>query len=97
MKGTFIFRLRQTIHVGFVVIPILLFSPVLYCSLTTPFALIDDYRVWLYFMIFDDITSWLSQTFLYSDSRRYRPLFDLYTAITWEVFGATPWHHRLLR
>ena len=84
----------------FLVIPSLLFIPVLYYSLTTPFGLVDDYVLSGHVRIFNDsFLGWLDRTFLnFSDSRaRYRPFWEIYNAITWSLFGATPWMHHLSR
>lgn len=62
----------------FVVIPSLLFIPILYYSLTTPFGLVDDCGMWRYVHIFNDpFSDWLNHTFLnFSDRRpRYRPFW----------------------
>lgn len=85
----------------FLVIPSLLFIPVLYYSLTTPFGLVDDYQMWQYILyVFNDsFLDWLNYTFLnFSDRRtRYRPFWEIHNAITWSLFGATPWAHHLSR
>lgn len=60
----------------FLVIPSLLFIPILYYSLTTPFGLVDDYEMWRHVHIFNgSFSDWLNHTFLnFSDRRpRYRP------------------------
>ena len=81
-------------------IPSLLFIPILYYSLTTPFGLVDDYRILNHVQRFDDLVSRLSEgTFL--DFRvtrgRYRPFWRPYNAITAHLFGATPWAYHLGR
>lgn len=84
----------------FLVVPSLLHIPILYYSLTTPFGLVDDYVLSGYVRIFNDsFLGWLDRTFLnFSDSRaRYRPFWEIYNAITWSLFGATPWMHHLSR
>ncbi len=79
-------------------LPLLLFLPVLYYSLTTPFALVDDYGM-CYFVEFLDhkkkFSDWLQRQVLDFSYGRYRPFFDLYNMASWKLFGATPWHHHL--
>ncbi len=80
--------------------PLLLFIPVLYYSLTTPFALVDDYGM-CYYVEFLDNTSrfqkWFQTQIVDFSYGRYRPVFDLYNMVTWKVFGASPWLHHLAR
>ena len=83
-----------------IVIPSLLLIPVLRYSLTTPLSLVDDYALWKEMAIFDgSISRWANSTFLnFSSVRtRYRPLWAIYNATTWSLFGATPWMHHLSR
>ena len=83
-----------------VVTPSLLLIPALYYSLTTPFGLVDDYALWKDMDIFDGpISRWANWQFLnFSAARiRYRPLWEIHNAITWSLFGATPWMHHLSR
>ncbi len=81
---------------------LLLFLPVLYYSLTTPFALEDDYSAWGHSFMFDRaglFTQWLYLQFLDLDfgEERYRPLWEFYNAVAWKVFGTTNWLHHLAR
>jgi len=81
-------------------VPSLLLIPVLYYSLTTPFALVDDYGMCYYVEYLDNLKrfiKWADQQFLQSGSGRYRPFFDLYNMVTWKVFGPIPWLHHLSR
>ena len=81
-------------------VAILLFLPVLYYSLNTPFALIDDYDQWSIVRIFDSpqqFSEWLDNQFLEFNSNRYRPFWEFYNAVTWKVFGPIPWLHHLAR
>ena len=81
-------------------VAIVLFLPVLYYSLNTPFALIDDYYQWSIVRIFDSpqqFSEWLVNQFLEFNSNRYRPFWEFYNAVTWKVFGPTPWLHHLAR
>ena len=87
---------------AFVAVPVLLYLPVLYYSLNTPFALVDDYRTWVFIRIFDGFDifyDWLSTEFLGYDwyDLRYRPFWEFYSAATWKVFGPVPWLHHLAR
>ena len=80
-------------------VPLLAFVPVLYYSLTTPFALVDDYRELQFVELLDgprQFLEWCRRNFLESRSR-YRPFFDLYHAFTAKIFGAEPWLHHLAR
>ena len=86
----------------FVVIPSLLLSPILYYSLTTPFALVDDYGDWTHVYNLDSFSSffrWVNVSFLhFSDHHeRYRPFWEIYNALAWKGFGPTPWAHHLSR
>ena len=80
----------------------LLFLPVFYYSLTTPFALVDDYGDWYYFL-FDSpkqFFRWFESRFLdlgHFGHNRYRPFWEFYNAVTWKVFGPTPHLHHLAR
>lgn len=81
-------------------LPFLLFLPVIYYSLTTPFALVDDYGM-CYFVEFLDhkkkFSDWFQRQVLDFSYGRYRPFFDLYNMVTWKVFGARPWLHHATR
>ena len=80
-------------------VPLLAFVPALYYSLTTPFALIDDYRELQFVELLDgprQFLEWCRRNFLESRGR-YRPFFELYYAFTAKIFGAEPWLHHLAR
>ena len=87
--------------VAFAAIPALLYIPVLYYSLTTPFSLVDDYVLWKYLHIFDGLHT-LSDALgakgyeVWGDVR-YKPAWDFYIGATWKIFGPTPWLHHLAR
>ena len=85
--------------IAFVAIPVLLYIPVLYYSLNTPFALVDDYIVWRGIKIFDWFDVWINMEFFGYDwgDLRYRPFWELYSGTTWKVFGPTPWLHHITR
>ena len=85
--------------IAFVAIPVLLYLPVLYYSLNTPFALVDDYIIWSVLNIFDRFYEWLALEFLGYDwvDPRYRPFWEFYSGATWKVFGTTPWLHHIAR
>lgn len=80
-------------------VPVVLFLPTLYYSLTTPFGLVDDYHLSHYAFIFNlsDLASGLTaaESILHPD--RYRPFWDFYNAVTWTIFGPVPWLHHLAR
>ena len=81
-------------------VPLLGFVPVLYYSLTTPFALVDDVTLLQLVEILDgprEFLEWCRWTFLESGIFRYRPIHDLYPALTAKIFGAEPWLHHLAR
>ena len=80
-------------------IPVLLYLPVLYYSLNTPFALVDDYIIWQIIDIFYQFSAWLHMEFLGFDwvDPRYRPFWEFYSGVTWKVFGTAPWLHHLAR
>lgn len=70
-------------------VPVVLFLPALYYSLTTPFGLVDDYELSRYASIFN-LPDFRHQA-------RYRPFWDFYNAVTWTIFGPVPWLHHLAR
>ena len=80
---------------------LLLFLPVFQYSLTTPFALIDDYWDWRFVTFFDgpqEFLSGLRDIFLSTKlEARYRPAWYLDAAVAWKLFGPTPWLHHLSR
>jgi len=74
----------------------LLFFPVIYYSLTTPFALVDDYGMCYYVEFFDNsarFLNWLERKVVHFNYGRYRPFFDLYNMATWKIFGPSPLLH----
>lgn len=87
--------------------PGLLFLPVLYYSLTTPFGLVDDYNnLWSFASIFDDageFFQWVKKQFLAWTRLdtvrfpRYVPFWEFSNGLLWKIFGPTPWLHRLTR
>ena len=90
----------RILTVAFFVPAALLFAPVLYYSLDTPFGLVDDYADWKYSLIFTSpalFLDWLDFTFLGTDVLRYRPFWEFYNATAWSIFGTNPWLHHLSR
>lgn len=90
----------RILAIAFFIPAALLFAPVLYYSLDTPFGLVDDYADWKYSIIFTSpalFLDWVDFTFLGTDVLRYRPFWDFYNAAAWSVFGTTPWLHHLSR
>ena len=83
------------------VVPGLLFLPVLYYTLTTPFALIDDYAMAKVLMgILDsreEFFRWLTDLTYRDGEYRHRPFWEFYNAATWHVLGPLPWLHHLAR
>ena len=84
--------------------PAPLFLPVLYYSLTTPFALVDDYHQWfLGTLILDSpehFFQWFRHQFLdvdFPDADLWRPLWELHSAATWKLLGPRPGLHHLAR
>ncbi len=89
-------------------VPVLLFLPVFYYSLHTPFSLADDYGMFRTpFYHFDSLAQfrhWIETRFLApylgevpTVHHRYRPFWEFYNMVTWKVFGPTPWLHHLAR
>ena len=90
----------RILAIAFFIPAALLFAPILYYSLDTPFGLVDDYSDWKYSIIFTSpalFLDWIDFTFLGTDVQRYRPFWDFYNAAAWSVFGTTPWLHHLSR
>ena len=87
--------------IAFAAVPIVLYIPALYYSLTTPFSLVDDYVLWKYLHIFDGLHT-LSDALgakgyeVWGDVR-YKPAWDIYIGATWKIFGPAPWLHHLAR
>ncbi len=86
----------------FIAIPALLFIPVFYHSLATPFAFIDDYHDWTWVEVIESpsrISHWFYERFLAFEyiGSRYRPFFEIYNMLAWKLFGPTPWLHHLGR
>lgn len=80
----------------------LLYLPVLYYSLTTPYALVDDYQDWQFIALLDSqaqLFQWLRGTLwgLAEPENRYRPFWEFYNAVAWKVYGANPALHHLSR
>ena len=83
------------------VVPALLFAPVLYYSLDSPLRLIDDYVHWRYLRILESPSSFLTWiewvVGIDEVGWRYRPTWQLYNAIVWKWFGADASAHHLIR
>ena len=81
---------------------LLLYLPVFYYSLTTPFGLVDDYHSWQFVALLDSpaqLFQWLRGVLwgLAEPDSRYRPFWELYNAAAWQVFGPNPAPHHLSR
>lgn len=90
------------LKVVFIAIPTLLFIPVFYYSLTTPFALVDDYFDWTWVEVFESprrFSHWFYERFLTLEGtgNRYRPFFEFYNMLAWKILDPTPWLHHLSR
>ena len=75
---------REKLQVALFAAAFLLLAPVLYYSLTTPFALIDDYGRWKFVRILDSpeqFFDWLHLNFLDPDADRFWPLREFYDAV----------------
>ena len=99
--------------IAFAAIPALLYLPVFYYSLDTPFALVDHYVEWVFLRIFDHFNHWLYAEFVilgrsqhwldveylgrHWENFRYRPFWEFYIGATWKVFGTAAWLHHLAR
>ena len=100
---------RPALLIPLILIPaLLLYLPVFYYSLTTPFGLVDDYFLWQRITLLDDparLVSWLKATFIPGENadfldprgRRYTPFWEFYGAVVWKVFGPNPALHHLSR
>ena len=85
-----------------IIIPAALFIPILYYSLTTPFALVDDYYDWTWVEVIESprlLAQWFYERFIGFEyiGSRYRPFFELYNMLAWKLFGPVPWLHHLGR
>ena len=93
------FARRPLAEAVFWSVPVVLFLPALYYSLTTPFGLVDDIYYSFYASVLDDIfgrSDPLAQSFVL-DPGRHRPFWDFHQAVAWTVFGPVPWLHHLAR
>ena len=91
------------------VVPALLYAPVLYYSLQSPFNLIEDYSHWIHVHILESPSSffaWLKWAVGIGEEvrpdptlvgSRYRPLWQMYNAVTWTWFGTNAAAHHLTR
>ena len=83
------------------VVPALLYAPVLYYSWNSPYRLVEDYTHWHYLHIFDSSSSFLAWidwvVGIDKMGWRYRPAWQLYNAIVWKVVGADASAHHLFR
>ena len=83
--------------------PALLLLPALYYSLTTPFALVDDYvsqeglRNLLIFDNHENALHWFYRSFVTVEIDRFRPFWEVANGFALQVFGARPWLHHLSR
>lgn len=88
-----------------VILPSLLFFPILYYSLNTPFGLTDDYFNFSIITKFDDLLSFwrrlMDNGFIlpnFSDPpERWRIIFEIDKALSWKLLGASSGLHRLLQ
>ena len=79
--------------------PALLLIPVLYYSLDTPYAFVDDFAVWHAVRTLDGPKEFY-QSLVHEfsgENARYRPVATYYAAFTWKVYGETMWLHHLTR
>ena len=96
-------RTRSRLSEGvFWSVPVALFLPALYYSLTTPFGLVDDYNQSRWAAVFDifgrfDPAFGPSAAESVDHPARYRPFWVFYNAVTWTIFGPVPWLHHLAR
>ncbi len=83
------------------VVPALLYAPVLYYSLNSPFHLIDDYAHWRFLLIWESQSSffsWLEWAVGIGEvGLRYRPAWEMYNAVVWKLFGVNAAVHHLIR
>ena len=81
--------------------PALLFAPILYYSLDSPFSLTSDYSHWRQLRVFESPSSflaWLEWVVGMDEvESRYRPAWQIYNAVVWNWFGANASAHHLLR
>lgn len=82
----------------FTVLFIAAISPLLYFSLHTPFALIDDYTDWIISTGSFKSTALNQIASLFDLSlNRTRPIFELKNYFTWNIIGDQAWAHHLFR
>ena len=91
------------------VVPALLYAPILYYSLHSPFSLVEGYSDWRYMRILESPSSffaWLKWVVGIGDEvhpdptragSRYRPFWQFYNAVMWTSFGANASAHHLAR
>jgi hypothetical protein len=81
-------------------LPFLFVIPAFLYSVSTPFALVDDYGMWHFVEYLDSyhrFSAWFDKQVINFSYGRYRPSFDLYNMVTWKLLGAQAWAHHLVR
>ncbi|WP_153306773.1 hypothetical protein [Desulfonatronum thioautotrophicum] len=75
-------------------------SVAFFFSVSTPFALIDDYASWVIFKQwqYDGLfRNWFDHIFFGTDLHRYIPFHYIYNFLSWKIFGPSPELHHLGR
>lgn len=73
----------------------ILLIPSVWYSLSTPFALVDDYGMSCIPSL--NLNKWLKDTFWGQPEGRYRPFFEIYQYTAWSVLGADSALHHAAR
>ena len=82
------------------VVPALLYAPVIYYSLQSPFSLTNDYVHWRDLHILESPSSffaWEWAVGVEEVTSRYKPVWRFYNAVVWKVFGTDASAHHLIR
>ena len=94
-------RIRVLWAGALLVVPVLLYAPVIYYSLHSPFSLMDDYLHWYDLHIFESSSyfyAWLKQVVgIDGAATLYRPFWRIYNGVMWAWFGTNAPAQHLIR
>jgi hypothetical protein len=97
---TFSIPSLKSVYGFFFTFMLILWLPAIWYSLNTRFALIDDYNSFYYVFIIKSVKVFLNfvKNFIVNNNiGRYRPIYEIYNALTWSWFGENYTLHHLAR